>query len=177
MHSGLKLVSLRECGLDNFQQLLYSIIEELHANSPWIQTLKAPYSLTRLSEILFDRCSYCPAVIDSSSDVIALGAGRHDGGLGLIHWLGVRSDFRGMGLGSELLYSMENFFVENNCHGVELRTLQDRNSLQPFYEKRGFQTVAILPNYRFGVNAIHLIKNFEENAQYLQGGITMNGAG
>lgn len=58
-----------------------------------------------------------------------------EGWIGLIY---VKPDYRGCGVGQELLGKMKDYFIVQGCTSIKLLTLSDNTSAIDFYKKSGF---------------------------------------
>jgi GNAT superfamily N-acetyltransferase len=76
-----------------------------------------------------------------------------------IHALWVNEDLRGSGIGTEILSTAENAAVKNGCRAVILDTLSFQ--APSFYEKRGYVRVAVIDDYRGGVQRIFMQKRLD----------------
>ena len=167
-HSCYSVSDLNLGNVTRFQSLLYDVMEELHSDSPWIETLKAQYSIDVLRSLVSADFAICPTVFSPTGELIALGIGRHDGGLGTISWIAVDERYRNLSLGSQVLDAMLNFYQANGCHRVELKTYLDKPKVQNFYKNKGFDYAAVLPNHKFGFDIVYMIRDIPHRAEHLE---------
>jgi len=65
----------------------------------------------------------------------------------LLLWMGVKRDYQRKGVGKALLSHLENLSKKLNLHSIEIETLPDEDSYEPykltrnFYYKKGFKRV------------------------------------
>ena len=78
-----------------------------------------------------------------------------------IHALWVKEDLRGSGIGTEILSTAENAAMKNGCRAVILDTLSFQ--APSFYEKRGYVRVAVIDDYRGGVQRIFMQKPLDRD--------------
>ncbi|MBW7953813.1 MAG: GNAT family N-acetyltransferase [Candidatus Dojkabacteria bacterium] len=60
------------------------------------------------------------------------------GGVSFISWLGVVEHYRGLGIGSKLLNTYEDFAISCGSHLLELFTFE---KVKPFYQRHGFSEI------------------------------------
>jgi GNAT superfamily N-acetyltransferase len=77
----------------------------------------------------------------------------------LIDGLWVTAELRGRGLGSQLLETAEAIAITRGCRGAWLGTFDFQ--ARTFYERRGYQMFAELPDFPAGHRHFHLAKRFE----------------
>jgi len=154
--------------ITKFQSLLYRVIEELHPGSIWLETLKSQYSLDVLKGLIGTQFAICPAIYSSTGELVGLGIGRHEGGLGTISWIVVDPQYRGMSIGSKILETMIGYYQSKGCHRVELKTYLNDLGAQNFYKNQGFDYAAVLPNHKFGFDIAYMIKDIEQNVKHLR---------
>lgn len=78
-----------------------------------------------------------------------------------IHALWVKEDLRGSGIGTEILSTAENAAMKNGCRAAILDTLSFQ--APSFYEKRGYVRVAVIDDYRGGVQRIFMQKPLDRD--------------
>lgn len=154
--------------INEFQSLLYRVIEELHPGSVWLETLKSQYSLDVLKGLINNQFAVCPAMFSSSGELVGLGIGRHEGGLGTISWIVVDPRYRGISIGSEILDIMLGYYSSEGCHRVELKTYLKDLGTQHFYQNKGFDCAAVLPNHKFGFDIVYMIKELGQNITHIR---------
>lgn len=67
----------------------------------------------------------------------------------LLYWMGVHNDYRGKGVGGELLKRFEEYVVKKGAKKIVLETA-GRDLYKPtrdFYEKYGYREEGIVPDY------------------------------
>lgn len=79
-----------------------------------------------------------------------------------VHALWVKEDLRGSGIGTEILNTAENAAIKNGCRAVFLDTLSFQ--APSFYEKHGYVRVAVIDDYRGGVQRIFMQKRLDRSA-------------
>jgi len=70
------------------------------------------------------------------------------GGVVFVEWLAVTSEFRGKGIGTQLLKHMESWALQQKCHYAYLYTETQKNI--GYYTARGFNLVGTHTNAWFG---------------------------
>lgn len=77
-----------------------------------------------------------------------------------INTIAVKSEFRKMGVGSQLISKVINYAVESSFKNIKIRTWSINTSGLALYKKLGFITDYIVANDRVGnVDSIYLIKD------------------
>lgn len=76
-----------------------------------------------------------------------------------IHGLWVAEEFRGAGIGTEILKAAEAAAVEKGCRAAILDTLSFQ--APAFYEKRGYERIGVVDDYRGGVQKIFMQKRLK----------------
>jgi ribosomal protein S18 acetylase RimI-like enzyme len=82
------------------------------------------------------------------------------GGVVRIQWLGVKKEFRKMGIASELLQEVERWALDNHFHCIYLYT-ETKDNIE-FYKKHGFEYIGLQKEVWYGVNEHLLQKNIHE---------------
>lgn len=81
-------------------------------------------------------------------------------GVGYIHWLGVAPGYRNKGYGDAILQETLKLFTEKGCYEARLFTYRSGKAVNCLFKKHGFQEIACVDNYFFGVNIILMAKKF-----------------
>ena len=146
---GITLTNLSVEDIPAFQRLLYSIIEELHPGSPWLEAMNTQYSHEVIRHFITTSSACLPVVYNQLGEMVALAIGPYEGGLGAVRWIAVRRDYRNRLLGTELLNHLIRFFRDAGCYQVELRSYMHNQRLLRFYSRFGFRLIALQPRYKF----------------------------
>jgi glutathione synthase/RimK-type ligase-like ATP-grasp enzyme/ribosomal protein S18 acetylase RimI-like enzyme len=64
-----------------------------------------------------------------------------------IYSLAISKDWRGIGLGTQLLAGMENLAIEAGCLRIRLEVRIENDTARGLYERHGYQKVSDLPGY------------------------------
>jgi len=149
---------IRENDLSEVHHLFEDILAELHSDNPTaLENYRGQYTLARLRVLLHDRSTILlAAVVDEK--IGGFGFGRIAGGVGFIHWMGVRSPQRGSGIGKAILEQFVSEFQARGCHKLELYTYQNRPKLKAFYERAGFTETARLDKHYYKLNVIYMTR-------------------
>jgi glucosamine-phosphate N-acetyltransferase len=135
---------IRKCCAGGFKTLL-QLFRELWPDKPIRPaTLRKTYNrgLTRESQAYI-------SVIDKAR-VVGFGSLTiknslwQEGTVGHIDELIVRHEYRGRGIGTQLLSCLEALAKERKCRRVELDSAHHRKEAHRFYEQRGFHNRAFL---------------------------------
>lgn len=96
------------------------------------------------------------AIHDAHDAIIAGLSGWTWGGCAAVEFLWVRADWRGKGLGTQLLAAAETEAIERGCTQIVL----DTHSFQApdFYTKHGYEIYGVVDDYPRGFAHIHLKK-------------------
>jgi ribosomal protein S18 acetylase RimI-like enzyme len=78
-------------------------------------------------------------VAESEGDIIGAVIGGFDGRRGLIYHLAVAANFRGYGIGSDLMNEVEARLRSKGCLKCYLMVTLDNLEVAHYYEKRGWQ--------------------------------------
>lgn len=99
------------------------------------------------------------AIRDAQDAMIAGLSGWTWGGCAAVEFLWVREDWRGKGLGTQLLSAAEGEAMERGCTQIVL----DTHSFQApeFYKKHGYKVYGAVDDYPRGFAHIHLKKQFD----------------
>jgi len=154
--------------VSEYQSILFETIEELHHDSPWKEIVKRQYSKDILVEHISADCAFCPIILNEQNEIVGLGVGRHEGGLGTVSWIVVAPKFRRQGLGTLVLNSLTTSFREAGCHRVDLKTYLNTQWLQDFYERKGFEPAAFLPNHKFGFDIVYMVQDIPVQVKHLE---------
>lgn len=116
---------------------------------------------------VYNRETYGPSGRESFSitqskngQLIAGASGFTQWGWMYIQILWVESQFRGQGLGQQLLEEAEKLAVKKCCTKVNLDTFGDEN--KNFYSKNDYQIFGMLENYPPGFNKYFLFKELKQ---------------
>jgi len=74
----------------------------------------------------------------------------YDDGLIWLAWFGVRSRYRGRGIGATLLQELENSARRRRCHKIWCDTRTDNLLSQSVLARAGFSKICILSNHWYG---------------------------
>jgi GNAT superfamily N-acetyltransferase len=99
------------------------------------------------------------AIRDERDAMIAGLSGWTWGGCAAVEFLWVREDWRGKGLGTQLLVAAEKEAMECGCVQIVL----DTHSFQApeFYTKHGYEIYGVVDGYPRGFAHMHLKKQFD----------------
>ena len=64
-----------------------------------------------------------------------------------IYSLAISNEWRGIGLGTQLLAGLENFAIDAGCHRIRLEVRIENDTARALYERHGYQKVSDLPGY------------------------------
>lgn len=156
----VEVVPLFQRDIEATHKLFYEILEELHKGDPWaLQNYKAQYDGGRMRTVTSESNGSYWTVKNASEEVVGFGFGRVNGGVGFLHWMGVRPDYRKQGVGTKILETMLQDFAFRGCHKAELFTYERNERLQRFYEGRGFKQAARLIQHYYKLDEVHMIRD------------------
>lgn len=136
------MTKIRRCNPDDFERILPLLHQlwpnkELHAEALRdvfilaIQTLAQEYICAEVGEKVV---GFCSLVVKNNL--------WQEGNLGHIDELVVDTEYRGQGIGTQLLEQIIQIARERGCRRVELDTAFHRREAHQFYEQRGFENRA-----------------------------------
>jgi ribosomal protein S18 acetylase RimI-like enzyme len=138
------MVQIRKCSEADFNEVVM-LLRQLWPDKPLnTQSLQSVYDIALSSE----NQKYICAVEDSK--VVGFGSLTiknnlwQEGRLGHIDELVVDNDYRGKGIGRQLLAQLIVLAKEQKCKRVELDTAFHRKEAHRFYEQQGFENRAYL---------------------------------
>jgi len=149
---------IQENDLPEVHHLFEEILAELHSDNPTaLENYRGQYTLARLHILLNDSATILLAAI-ADQRISGFGFGRIAGGVGFIHWMGVRSPKRGSGIGKAILEQFVTEFQARGCHKLELYTYQNRPRLRAFYERAGFTETARLDKHYYKLDVTYMTR-------------------
>lgn len=138
------MVQIRKCSEADFNEVLM-LLRQLWPDKPLnTRSLQSVYDIALSSE----NQKYICAVEDSK--IVGFGSLTiknnlwQEGRLGHIDELVVDNDYRGKGIGRQLLAQLIVLAKEQKCKRVELDTAFHRKEAHHFYEQQGFENRAYL---------------------------------
>jgi len=137
--------SLREWLPDSFVNPNISYIQRPEYVQNWQQALSNKEVIMLIAE--------------EGSDIVGLTTGRvREDGVGFIGFLGVKKEFRGKGIGSDLLGRFLEEARRKNAHKVWLFTAPSLHSAIGLYVKAGFVPEGYMRRHSYGLDLIFYSK-------------------
>ncbi|MDR4497242.1 MAG: GNAT family N-acetyltransferase [Candidatus Scalindua sp.] len=136
------------------------IIDELHADSPTVERshFKAAYTVKKVKEHLKDTdCVYLVGKLEK--EIVSFMFAWITDGIGNIHWLGVKSQYRRKGFASILLEETIKQFTRKSCHEARIFSSYPKEiNIHRLFRSSGFEEKSFIDEQFFGVSLIQMVK-------------------
>ena len=138
------MIQIRECSSADFDEVVM-LLHQLWPDKPLnTQSLRLVYDHALSSENQKYLCAVENNKVIGFGSLIIKNNLWQEGNLGHIDELVVDTDFRGRGVGRQLLSQLIQLAKERKCRRVELDTAFHRKEAHRFYEQQGFENRAYL---------------------------------
>src|SRR3989338_5777990 len=144
---------------NNVQEILYSVIDELHEldAKERKEKYKQGYNLERMNAMPKEKNGLYYAVLDKDKIIGFIFAWVFKG-VGNLHWMGLKKEYRGKGIGNKIIDFIIKEFKEKRCYKAELFAYGNKENLVKMYSKYGFNKVSDIEKSLLGIRMVYMRK-------------------
>jgi 2-oxoglutarate ferredoxin oxidoreductase subunit gamma len=145
------------------QGILYSIIDELHEldSKNRKEKYKQSYNLERMNTLLQEKNGLYYVILDVNKIIGFIFAWMFKG-IGNLHWMGLKKNYRGKGIGNKIMDFIIKEFKEKGCYKAELFAYGNRDNLLKLYSKYDFNKVCDIEKSLLGIRMVYMVKMFRK---------------
>lgn len=154
-----EIKKLEEHEVKEAVDLFRTIVDELHADSSKVERshYKATHPVSKVKKQLNDKDSVY-LIGKLGKEIISFMFALVSDGIGNIHWLGVKPEYRKKGYAKRLTDKTLNQFIRKSCHKARVFAYPKEKGANTLFKGLGFEEKSFIDEQFFGIDIILMEK-------------------